>query len=51
VWAFADQVESVALESFKHNAVRGRSIMMDAVDLIPAALRGRFDPKAARTID
>lgn len=45
VWGAAAQIERMGTENFKKNAVGGRTIMTDTVDLIPAALSGLFDPK------
>ena len=41
--------ERMGLENCKRNAEAGRGVMMEAVDLIPLALSGRFDPKVGRT--
>jgi hypothetical protein len=49
VWGAASQIESMGAENFKKNAMGGRSIMMNAVSLIPAAVMGKvFDPRGAR---
>ncbi len=50
VWGVSGQIEHLAMESFKKNALVGRAIMMEAVQLIPAALSGRFDPKTRTMI-
>lgn len=42
IWGVGGQIERLGVENFKHNALQGRNIMLEAVGHIPSAVTGQI---------